>query len=372
MAGITNEQALDLLASTLKDYPDDKKFETLKPLRRFEVVDRLISTKKKVHGGTSVSDFVQLKTNGSFRWAGMYDTDAHAQVDTTAEINVPWAHTTYNWIYDRLEMLQNAKAGASKLFDVISAKRMAGKLDFAKGLEYAFFSRPHALAAGEKNRLFPLFYWASFAGANVETEGGYIGQTIRWDDDTTTTVKAGLDNSLAANRLNRNWAATYTTIDQEFLRRLRLAKMKMHFMTPKNAKDIERGGDAFDQVLYCSDESLNDYLDISTQRGDSFGMDVEPFGGSPAFSRVPIRNVDVMTAGNEGTDSYITAAQPWVFVNFGNFSFHALEGNDGVEHPPHFHPDQHNIMRVNVDNTIQSMCNNVREGVAIVHKKVAA
>jgi hypothetical protein len=237
----------------------------------------------------------------------------------------------------------------------VKSRRIDATLDLAKLLERRAWSAPSNASDDLNPRGLP--YWISVANTGVAAgiaNAGFIGQTIRYTDGSTATTKAGIDASLAANSMWRNYAGVYTAVgDADFVKQMRKAFHATEFKSPITVEDLTKGGGE-NYRIYMGLDQLVAYEDATTQfsLGSNFGNDLAKFHGNTVFRRVPIIHTPSLNG---------ASFSPVYGVNHSNFYPVVLDGDWMRESEPMKDVEQHNVQCIFVDGSYQFFSKNVRE-----------
>ncbi len=266
--GYTLEQMGGLVATTHTKYPrqeltvtwDDPRFEAARILNQDNI---------KKQGGTSITGKALLSQTGNARWVDFYEKDQLGQGETLHEFTMPWKRFTTNWSWDELEILMNAK-DPEGFIDLAKAKEMQATWNLAVLFENAFWRTPTSSTSKE---LRGVKYFIRPMNKDTTTDG-FVGQTVRYLDGTTSTDNAGID--AAVHPTWRNWAALYTSVNAALIKTLRTAFMRTNFRAPLGATQFEVRKAAKRRIYtgFSVKADLFDYLDAK----DDVHQSKEVFG----------------------------------------------------------------------------------------------
>lgn len=368
MAGISLTDLIDLQRTTTTNLPD-MEFEVALNYQEYPVCNQWFAKdKKQLSGGTSIERNIILDTSGNAKHVRLYQKTPINVTDVQKKVTAPWVQAQTHYSIERREALDNRKP--SKYIDLLKSRRVDATLDMADLLEEKAWATPTDSSDDLNPRGVP--YYISHLNDGTTSAGAFSGQTIRYGDGTTSTTKAGIDGSTSTNSKWRNWAATYTTINGEFVKRLRKAFHATNFKSPVTVKDLDSGPRSRFR-LYMALEELNEYEDLVTKSNDNLGRDLDPFHGATTFKRVPITytpQLDTFTiTGGSGTSN---SSAPVFGINHYHFYPYCREGDWMRESDPMVDVEQHNVITTFVDCSYQYFCRNIRAGGFVLHKTVTA
>lgn len=352
-SGISNADLLDLTATTLKNLPD-MEFEVALDFQEYPVCNQWFqSDKVQVDSGISIERNIILDTSGNARHVRLYQKTAINQADVQTKITAPWCQVQTHWSIERREALRNRSP--ARYIDLLKSRRVDATVDLADLLERRAWSAPQSDSDDLNPRGLP--YYLSKRQAASDDQG-FDAYTVRFAGGTTSATKGGIDGSTAANTKWRNYAATYTSVNADFVKRMRRAFHATHFKSPMLAKDL-REGPAAKFRLYMGLDELTEYEDLTTKSNDNIGRDLDPFHGNTTFRRVPIIYTPQLDADTD---------DPVYGINHAKFFPMVLDGDWMRESEPMMDVEQHNVITTFIDGSYQFFCNNVREGGFVMHK----
>lgn len=345
--GISNSDLIDLQRTTLQNLPD-MQFEVALANQKYHVMNRWFrGNKKQITSGTSIERNIMLTDSGNAKHVQLYQKTPINVGDVQAKITAPWVRVQTHYSIERREALENR--APARYIDLLKSRRIDGTLSLANLLEARGWVTPSTQSDTINPRGLP--YWLTKVDATVSSVGDFIGKTIRFGDATTSTTKAGIDGSLAANAKWKNWAGTYDTVNNEFVKRLRRAFHGTDFESPLDVKDLKEGS-ASDYKIYMPLNVLIEYEDLATKQNDNNGSDLDKFHGVTAFNRVEVKYANKLDADVDA---------PVYGVNHSHFYPFVLEGDWMRESDPMLDVEQHNTITTFIDCSYQFFCDNVRE-----------
>ena len=365
--GIKNTQLLDLLATTLPDLPDNE-FEVAWDFRDYEVCNRWFQKDKiDVDGGVTIDRRIMLDDSGAARYVRLYTPSTPNVTDVQKRISVPWVQLEVNWSIERRELLRN-RSSAKGFIKLIMSRRVDAMVSLANLLEENAWSTP----TNASDDLLPLGlpYWLVMANNGINTDGAFNGQTVRYGDNSTGTVRAGLDS--ANFEKWRNWTAQYTSVNRTLIKRMRKAFRATRFRSPVVVKDLYEGPSSNFRI-YMDLDTIVEFEEIAHNQNDNLGGEVAAFGGSTTFRRIPLIDIpqlDTFTVQDGGSNTF--SPDPIYMVNHSKFYPIVQEDDWLVESDPETDRTLHNLFTTFVDGSHQFMSTNLRTAGAVLHKVIPA
>jgi hypothetical protein len=357
--GISNASLLDLQATTLKNLPN-MEFEVVLNLQSYPVLDRWFrGNKKQIESGTSIERNIMLDTSGNAQHVRLYQKTPINVGEVQTKLTAPWVQAQTHYSIERREALRNRSP--ARYIDLLKSRRIDATLDLAKLLEARAWSTPNTSSDDLNPRGLP--YWISMTDSGSASTGDFIGKTIRYGDDTTSTTKAGIDASTSANAMWRNWAGVYSSINAAFVTQLREAFHALDFKSPITVADLQKGP-ASNFKIYMGRANLCAYEDLTAGKneGQNYGNDLAKFYGNTVFRRVEVVHTPSLND--------VTYA-PIYGVNHSKFYPVVLDGDWMREGEPMADVEQHNVFTTFLDCSYQYFCTNVREGGFVLHTAIS-
>ncbi len=369
--GISTDQLQDLLATTLENLPQGQ-FETALDYQNYPVCNQWFQADKmSSEAGTSIVRNIVLDDSGNARHVRLFQKTPINVADVHTTITAPWCHVQTHWSIERREILFNRKP--AKLIDLLKTRRQDAQMALANLLEERAWATPSSATDDLNPRGVP--YWMSLRNDGVTAatdDGDFLGQTIRYTGGSSATSKAGIDGSLTANAKWRNYAAVYTAINADFVKRMRRAFHATNFKSPLLVKDLTIGPSSKFRIYMGLDE-LSAYEDLVTQANDNLGRDLDPFHGATTFRRIPIiytPQIDDFTVIG-GSETSNTPA-PIFAINHDMFYPIVQDGDWLREDGPMRDVEQNNVLTTFLDGTYQYFCKNVRQSGFVLHTAITA
>lgn len=366
-AGIKNSQLLDLLATTLPDLPDNE-FEVAWDFYDYEVCNRWFQKDRiQVDGGVTIDRRIMLDDSGTARYVRLYEASTPNVVDVQKRTSVPWVQLETNWSIERRELLRN-RSSAKGFIKLIMSRRVDSMVSLANLLEIQAWATPNN--ASDDLLPYGLPYWIALANNGIDTDGDFNGITVRYNDGSTGTTRAGLDSNTFAKW--RNWTAQYTSVNRTLIKRMRKAFRSIRFRSPVVVKDITEGPSSNFRI-YMPLDVIIEFEEIAQNQNDNLGGEVAAFGGATTFRRVPmidIPQLNTFTVVDGGSNSF--SPDPIYMVNHSKFYPVVQEDDWLVESEPETDRTLHNVFTTFVDGSHQFMSTNLRTCGAVLHKVVPA
>jgi len=370
---VTADALKDLIRTTLEDLPQGQ-FEMMWDSQNY-IFPRIYQEKRRlVDGGTSITRNVILDRHGRARYRRMYDTDKPVVDQNHKTINVPWTQFTTDYSWDELELMRNRNS-TKGFISLIESRRAERLWDLAELMEERGWSTP----SNATDNLFPygVPYYLNFADSGV-SDAGFVGQTIRYTDNTTGTICAGID--AAAEPKWRNYVGFYDAIDNSLLRTLRQAVRKTKFNPP--AFVLKPGDDSYNEAMmgaFTDGDTINEIEDLLEKRDDSTtpadtqGKIGYNNDGAVTINKVPLVYVPQLD-GVEIQDGGSNAFQPKPIycVDFSKFQPIVQDGYWMRQSEPLTDRGQHTTFTVFLDACHQNLCTNRRTTGFVIHKPIPA
>lgn len=367
--GVKNSALVDLIATTLPDLPEQY-FEVMWDDQDYQFCRIYQTERMEVDGGTKIERYVMFDSNGNARYRRLFDKDTPHIPDVMQKIEVPWTQigTHYSWDKRELKRNSNSPKGFIRLLET---RRIAGLWDLAKLIEERAWKTPTSAT----DDLYPygVPYYINCLNADVTT-AGFSGQTIRYQDATTGTSCANLD--AAVEDKWRNYAATYTKIDNALLKTFRKAFLLTEFKAPIFVNDPAQKSNGAKRI-YCDADTAVALQDLADQRDDKHsGKDI--LGnirvneeGVVSINRLPVVYVSQLNSVADLVTS--TAYAPIYCIDFTKFIPYVHEGDWMDEgEPMDGGTNQHTVFTVFLDGSHNNLCVNRRQAGFVIHKPIVS
>lgn len=366
--GVKNADLADLIATTLPDLPEQY-FEVMWDNNDYEFCRIYQTERMEVDGGTKIQRKVMLDDTGNARYRRLFDTDEPAVGDVMQTIEVPWTQIGTHYSWDKSEILRQ-KNSAKGFIRLLETRRIDGLWSLAKLIENRGWKTP--TSATDDLNPYGVPYYLNMLDAD-STTAGFNGKTIRYQDGTTGTTCAGLDASTYTKW--RNYAATYTRVNNDMLKTIRKAFMLTRFKAPIFVNDPAQKRNAAKR-FYCGDDLSVELQDLADARDDNHrGKDVLgniriDDAGLVYINRLPVIYISQL---NDVTDPVTTdSTDPLYCVNFEKFIPYVQDGMWMEETEPMNDRHQHTAFTVFLDGSHNNLCTNRQEAGFVIHLPITS
>lgn len=265
----------DLLELTIENMPRGEFDETLQkrdvPLCRMVFGDRKVSKS----GGFAMKDRIRVRPSTSGRFVVPYEGTGASNDNYMVSIVTDWATFIDKMPFNELEEDLNS-GDATRIIDLVEGRRSAAYEGLYNMLETSLAREPQNASDSRALWGFPYWFRRRAKVGEVDTQGGFNGQTIRYGDGSTSTYLgygSSADASLPQNANLRNWCATYTgTVNLTAFQTIRKAKRRTQFRALSELKgNLDRGGR---QVLLMGEDQAEQYENlVNGSTADQAGYD---------------------------------------------------------------------------------------------------
>ena len=358
--GVKDSELADLIAITLNNLPDQE-FEVSWTNNDYEFSRIYQSERWVVDGGTQIERKVMLDHTGNARYRRSFDTDTPTVGDVMHTILVPWTQIGTNYSWDKFEMLRNKSArGFIKLMKV---RRLDGLWSLADLIEERAWKTPTSATDNLYPYGVPYYMAIKNAAGNVNSTSGFVGATVVYQDASEGTLRAGIDSSTEAKW--RNYAALYTAIDNNMLKKFRLAFMYTKFKAPISVNDPQNKRTA-QKRIYTDFDTTAQLMDFADQRDDNHsGKDVLGNLKVDDTGLVTINRLPVVAINQLDGAGYT----PIYCIDFAKFIPYVHEGYWMDEGEPMTGgTSQHTTFTVFLDGAHNNLCLNLRTAGFVMHK----
>lgn len=355
--GVDNDKLADLIATTLKDLPKQT-FEVAWTDQNYEFCRIYQEDRYQVDGGTSIKRNVMLNPSGNASYRRLFDVDQPTAANVQHEIDVPWTQISTDYSWDVLEILRN-KNSAKGYINLMTSKRTDGLWSLADLIEQRAWLTPTSAS----DRLFPygVPYYLNMLNSGI-TDPGFSGETIRFQDATTSKVCAGINANTEPKW--KNYAAVYTKIDNALLRTLRRAILATRFKPPLfiNSPGQDEIGT---RAMYAGLDENVELQDLADKRDDNnqpkelSGKGLVDDQGVVMFNRIPIKYIPQLDD---------ASFDPIYCIDFKKFVPFVQDGYWMEESKPMTDRYQHTTFTVYLDGSHNNLCINRRTAGFVVHK----
>jgi len=365
---VKNADLADLLATTIEDLPQQE-FEVGWDNPDYEFCRIYQKERVEIDGGTKIVRKVMLSNTGNARYRRHYDSDEPAVADVMQTIEVPWVQLGTHYSWDKLEILRQ-KSSVKGFIKLLSVRRIDGLWAMAELVEDRAWMTPTNAA----DDLYPygVPYYINMVDAD-STTGGFVGQTIRYQDGSTGTLCAGLDAS--TNAKWRNYADTYTAVNNDLLKKFRIAFMRTKFRAPLFVDDPSKSRSA-QKRIYAGYNTVAELMDLADAKDDNHtGKDVlgnlrVDDSGLVMINRIPVQYIPQL----DGVADPVTndETDPIYCVNYAKFIPFVQSDYWMEETEPMYDRSQHTTYTVFLDGCHNNLVTNRRECGFVIHKPITA
>jgi len=373
MAGIANADLIDLIATTLPQLPEQY-FEVTWTNNDYEACRIYQRDRMEVDGGTSIKRKVMFSNTGNARYRRLFDTDDPAVSDVMVEIDVPWTQIGTHYSWDILELKRNQSARG--FIRLLETRRIDGLWSLADLIEERFWMTPDS--STDDLHPYGVPYYLNMLDAG-STTAGFLGRRVVFQDRVTSVTCAGI--SADTETKWKNYAATYTAVNNAMLESFRTAFMATKFKAPLILNDPAQARNAAKRV-YCNLETIIKLQVLADARDDFHrGKDVLgniriDDGATVYLNRLPVVYINELdgtsVAPSQASTATITA-DPIYCVDFEKFIPYVQDGYWMEETEPiSGGVTQHTTFTVFLDGSHNNLCVNRRKAGFVLHKPIIA
>lgn len=327
----------DIVVSTQNDLGPPRFINIAQNLQTFFCMSKMIKAGKVefFDNGIGIERRVNVRTLGSYKRVGFFETQNIVVGDTLKTIQVPWVNVNVHWAYDiKMEMMNR---GPAQLVDNIKVYRSNALLDLANGLEYDMFGMPADSTV--KGVPFGLPYWIP-KNSNLGFFGG--------DPSGFASGAGGLTVAEAPNW--NSYSGTYSAIGKntgELIPLLRDQIYYTNFVSPVG-DDGALNRDVANQFQYLTNRAVQAGFENACEaQNDNVGPDLYWSYNNVTFRRNPIVALPVLDS---------DATNPIYSINWDTFKMGCLRGNYLRESPPEHVAYQPDTRAVYQHLTFQFFC----------------
>lgn len=346
---LTDSDIADMLISTLEDLGRLRFSLISTKLQRYEVMGRLLKQDSiQFDSGIGIQRNILIKEDGTARMVGLWESDVVNVPDLLTTMEVPWRQTTFNWTWERRELLKNR--GPARILDQVKLRRAAAMISAAKLMETQFWAKPSS--SSDKTSVFGVPYWIT----KNATEGFNGGNATGFSGGP-----GGIDRDAAGNEQWKNYTFDYNTFTKaDLLKKLRQAHRKCTWLAPVDIQDYRKGsGQQF--RIYTNDAVVVELEDIGEGQNENLGRDLAPYsaGGHIRYNAdgaLVFRGHPIVWVPQLDSDS----DNPLYMLDLSCFYPVILTGDNLRESEPDRAPNQHNVWVIHVDLSWNVLADNPR------------
>lgn len=371
MAAVTPEGIADLVTTTLPDLDRLNWEQIAQELQEYVVMRHwLRNDHVEIEDGITIRKNLMNNTGDSAAFTGITDTDQVDIPTVMAYITVPWRHcqTQWGWHY-QTDALMNR--GKSMIVKIIQPRRTGALLGKARILEQKAWT-----LVSPDNDLDPFGvpYWipystdatvgwgsASIIAANPL--GGFVGSGL----PGTHMSVGGLTDMTNFVPFSAKYAAVSKS---DLFPKMRSGHRRTGWRSPIGKAEQESRVQ-MDRRYYLNDQSCTDFENIGEANNENLGRDLSPFNagaskdadvykveGALTFKGHPL--IYTPQLDDSATTAAAGTSAPIYQIDHSCFKTYCLAGDYMRESAPEKVPNQHNMWRVFVDDTLNFVCSNRR------------
>jgi len=290
---------------------------------------------KKFDGGNPWEFEAQVDHNHSARAVALYETDGSSISDTMIKGTVVPAHVNAHYIYDQRE--PSFQRGGTQIVDLVQTRYTAMMVSLFEYLESVLWGSP--VDSTDDKTPYGIAYWVQ----KNATEGFYGA-----DPSGFALGRANILTSLQARWAN--WSGTFHLVSTEdCVRKMRRMHRKTQFRSPVSHAQPELG--SMKNGIYTNDEVIGQMEELLEANNTNLGSDLDSQGGRTVFKSTPIQYVPKL---DDDT------SDPIYFIDWKWMAIGVLPGWENQLTAPYMVPGKHLVRRVDLDATLQCVCNNLR------------
>jgi hypothetical protein len=330
------DEVLDVL-NAAREFVPLNAYEALQKYHSYVAVSSLWQeSKRKIDGGTGISDRVAVDNNGAAKHVHPGEPTNPTIVNNLRSIFIPWKSGQTDWSVLDAEYHEN-KGQSTKLIDLVKERRARAMESMVETLEDAFWADPDA-----SNDRIPYgiqYYLPPITGAQVTAgtgQGAHQGEHASGFSDCM-----GLDASTYTRwqSYNATWDTSDGSITEEGVRRIARMLRRLKWKAPRLVGDMS--DTQMDMKLVAEETIYENICSRARQQNDDLGPDVTMYYNQPLVSGTPVEWVEQL---DDTSLSY-----PMYAVNMNYLITTVLSGIDFKESAPLRDTTQHDVATSYVD-----------------------
>lgn len=311
---------------------------------------------KVVATGRGIKKELSFGGDRNAKTTGLYDIDSYTTTSTFRSIEKGWVHKTANYSFDEREDEMNAGSD-EQVQDYIQEKRVQSMFDLAEHMEQDIWTLPGITGLPG---IAGIPYWIT-ASATAGFNGG------------NNTNYASGPGGLSSGDQPRwsNYTDRYAAVTKvDLIDKMRRAYDLTEFTPPRGVQADPRSYGYNSRCIYTTLDTKHAMERLAEQQNDSLGFGLDPAHNRTVFRGVEIKWVPRWESTN-AISSDDTTGCPWVdqnpvlMLNWDAFQMYFLSGRVLREGKPEKAANQHNVVKVDIDATLQLMCLNRRANALI-------
>lgn len=296
-------------------------------------------------GGLDWELYFQMDHNHSAKTVGLYERDGSSTNDAMVKGVVNQRHVNAHYIFDLRE--KAFQRGGKATVDFVKSKYVQMMVSFYELLEEQLWGKPDTSA--NTRDIWGLAYWVTRSA----TEGFNGG-----DPAGFSAGRAGISTSDYPRYAN--WTAQYADITEEdLIAKMSRASRKTKFRSPVSHSVPTIGG--MGNGIYTNDSVLGQMERYLKAQNMSLGNDLVSTDGRTLFKGTPLTYAPYLD--EDTTD-------PIYMLDWKHLGLGVLSGWEKNLSQPYMVPDMHNVMRVDLDATMNMAVTDLRRQ-AVIAKAAA-
>lgn len=345
-----SDASLDLWRVTTAATPWRNHLEVLQVRHDWPVMNQwLAKDRMQLKSGTHIKWEVMITESGFARFMQPMDSKEYKIKDVMGTLIAPWRLLSSHYVQLVDEMEENASS-TTQLQNLLKIRRTDCAIDIANQLEGRAWLAPNS-SSDEDNPFGVPYAVVPITGTQVTAgQSGFIGQNASGFNDCY-----GMDASLAKYARWRSYADVWTNgnanLTEDDITKVTRMLRQLRYKGPINAKEFSSG--TFDNLrLYCGQTLLESAEKKARANNDSLGSDLGRFAGQANTRGISWNWEEEL----DSSSMYSLVAlnhDVWVPVFF--------KGEYMQEVGPVRLPNNHRVMKTDVDNKFNFVCRNRRK-----------
>jgi hypothetical protein len=295
---------------------------------------------KQFDGGKAWEFDVQMDHNHSARTVGLYESDGSSLHDTMKKGEVDIRHVNAHYLYDLHE--KAFQRGGHAIVDLIKTRYVAMMVSLFELMEGIMWGKP--TDSSDTKTPFGIAYWV----VKSAQEGFYGGNPAGFSDGA-----AGISTTEFPRWAN--YTAQYSRITKEdLIRKLRRAHRRTQFRSPVSHAEPVIGG--MSNGIYTNDAVIGLLEEVLEANNMSLGNDLASKDGKVTFKSTPVQYAPKL----DGDSSDPIYMLDWKWIGVG-----VLPGWENNLSAPYMVPGKHNVRRVDLDASMNTVCTDRRRQAVI-------
>lgn len=291
---------------------------------------------RKFPSGDEYEFFLQIDHNHTAKQVGLFETDTSIVSDSLISGKVPQRHTNAHYLFDLREKAMQG-GDAAKMVDVVESRYMGMMSSFYEHLEEQCWGTPASSADNET--IMGISFWLQRAATE-----GFNGV----DPTGFAEGRAGISSATYPRWANNT--GQYVEISKaDLLTKMRNAQRKTAFRSPLShanptISDMGNG-------IYTNIDVINTLEELLEAQNMNLGNDLASKMGMTTFKSTPVQYVPYLDA---------DTGDPVYMIDWKYMGMVTLEGWENNQTAPYKVANMHNVMRVDLDATMNMVCTDLR------------